>query len=50
LLGRGDMLVESSATANPVRYHGAYVSNEDIGRILRDADMIREELKKLAPA
>jgi S-DNA-T family DNA segregation ATPase FtsK/SpoIIIE len=50
LLGKGDMLLESSNTANPVRYHGAFVSNEDIGRIIQDADMIRSELKKLIPA
>lgn len=44
LLGKGDMLLES-ATENQVRYHGAYVSNEDIVTILDNADTIRQQLE-----
>lgn len=47
LLGRGDMLMESSSTAAPVRYHGAFVSNGDVVNILENAKQIREELKRL---
>jgi S-DNA-T family DNA segregation ATPase FtsK/SpoIIIE len=47
LLGKGDMLIESADTASPARYHGAYVSNSDVCRIIQDAKQIREELKKL---
>jgi S-DNA-T family DNA segregation ATPase FtsK/SpoIIIE len=47
LLGKGDMLVEAPAFANLKRAHGAYVSNEDIARILVDADRIREQLLQL---
>lgn len=44
LLGKGDMLIESPAFATLKRAHGAYVSNEDIGRILADSSRIREQL------
>jgi len=44
LLGKGDMLIESPAYQNFKRAHGAFVSNEDIARILSDADRIREQL------
>lgn len=48
LLGKGDLLLESAMTSSPIRYHGAYVSNEDIVRIIQDSAQIREELKKLS--
>jgi S-DNA-T family DNA segregation ATPase FtsK/SpoIIIE len=48
LLGKGDMLVESPAFAQLQRAHGAFVSNEDIARILADAPLIREQLLALA--
>lgn len=47
LLGKGDMLVESPAFPNYKRAHGAFVSNNDIARILNDADRIREQLLQL---
>lgn len=45
LLGQGDMLLESSVTSQPQRYHGAFVSNKDIVTILDNADQIREQLE-----
>lgn len=47
LLGKGDMLIESPAFPNFKRAHGAFVSNNDIGRILNEADRIREQLLQL---
>lgn len=47
LLGKGDMLVESLETSSPKRFHGAYVSNTDIARILSESQSIRETLLKL---
>lgn len=48
LLGKGDMLIESPAFATLKRCHGAFVSNDDIAKILVDADRIREQLIALA--
>jgi S-DNA-T family DNA segregation ATPase FtsK/SpoIIIE len=47
LLGKGDMLVDSLGSSIPQRYHGAFVSNSDIAKILIDASMIREQLLSL---
>lgn len=47
LLGKGDMLIESPAFATLKRCHGAFVSNDDIARILVEADRIREQLLML---
>ena len=44
LLGKGDMLVESLESEVPQRYHGAFVSNNDIANILTAAHQIREQL------
>lgn len=35
LLGRGDMLFMNSHAANPQRVHGAYVSNDEIERVVK---------------
>ena len=44
LLGKGDMLVET--LEKPLtRYHGAYVSNSDIARVLDNAKEVRETLR-----
>lgn len=48
LLGRGDMLIESPAYAQLKRAHGAFVSNDDIARILDESDRIREQLVAIA--
>jgi S-DNA-T family DNA segregation ATPase FtsK/SpoIIIE len=48
LLGKGDMLVESPQFPNFKRAHGAFVSNNDIAKILNDADRIREQLQLIA--
>jgi S-DNA-T family DNA segregation ATPase FtsK/SpoIIIE len=48
LLGRGDMLIESPAYATLKRAHGAFISNEDIARILADADRIRYQLQLIS--
>lgn len=48
LLGRGDMLIESPAFSQLKRAHGAFVSNEDIARILDESDRIREQLTAIA--
>ena len=47
LLGRGDMLVET-LEAPLTRYHGAFVSNNDIVAILENAKVIREQLRAVA--
>lgn len=47
LLGKGDMLVESVETSSPKRYHGAFVSNTDIAKVLENASEIREQLLQL---
>ena len=47
LLGKGDMLVESLDSDTAKRYHGAFVSNQDIITILSSASMIREQLLAL---
>jgi len=44
LLGKGDMLVDSLASSIPQRYHGSFVSNVDIAKILAEASQIREQL------
>lgn len=48
LLGKGDMLIESPAYSQLQRCHGAYVSNENIARILDESDRIREQLASIA--
>lgn len=45
LLGKGDMLIESPDFPVFKRAHGAYVSNEDITRILDQAGDIRQQFK-----
>jgi S-DNA-T family DNA segregation ATPase FtsK/SpoIIIE len=50
LLGKGDMLVESLESDSPRRYHGAFVSNQDISNILASASQIREQLLSLPEA
>ena len=47
LLGKGDMLVDSLESSIPQRYHGAFVSNSDIAKILAEASEIRQQLKSL---
>lgn len=47
LLGKGDMLVESLGSDTPQRFHGAFVSNNDIASILSAASQIREQLLAL---
>ena len=47
LLGKGDMLVESLDSDMARRFHGAFVSNNDITNILSAASQIREQLLSL---
>lgn len=47
LLGKGDMLVESSSTSSAIRYHGAFVNMNHIARIIEQHDMIRDQFKSL---
>lgn len=48
LLGKGDMLVESTLTASAVRYHGAYVDMAHIANILSQHDRLREQFAGIA--
>lgn len=45
LLGKGDMLVESCSFNGIQRFHGAYISSNDIGNILSNADSIRKQFQ-----
>jgi DNA segregation ATPase FtsK/SpoIIIE, S-DNA-T family len=47
LLGKGDMLIESPIFGQPKRAHGAFVSNEDIAKILMEESRIREQLASI---
>ena len=43
LLGKGDMLIESASLQNVTRFHGAFISSNDIVNILDNASAIREQ-------
>ena len=43
LLGKGDMLVESASFQSVLRFHGAFISSNDIVNILDNASQIREQ-------
>jgi len=53
LLGRGDMLFLAPGTSKPQRVHGAYVSEEEIGRLVeawKTVEQTRYDEGFLAPA
>ncbi len=47
LLGKGDMLVESSSTSSAIRYHGAYVDMNHIANILAQHAELREQFDSI---
>lgn len=47
LLGKGDMLVETSTSSSAIRYHGAFVDLSHVGNILNQHEMLRESFKQI---